>query len=365
VTRTRDLSAKTSNYERKLVMRRLTVTAVALALLSVPAALAASATGSPPTASADQARSVTNGRLAFLANTAEQRQLFTIKPDGSDLTQLTHVSGGSIDYGDAWAPDGSSLLYVVSATRDVIYRIASDGSGARKLSPPCTDQCLGDDYPDYNHTGTKIAFERTYGPIKNNSASGGSGIYTMNSDGTGLRQLTQRSESHPSEDHKATWSPDGNHLAFARLNDTAQPKGLAAIFVVDANGGDPHRLTPWPLIAGDPKWSPDGTRILFNSYDQSAGEPPIPGKGANLYTIRADGTDLKQLTHYTGGRLQAFADDWSPDGKQIVFHLTGDAPNGTHVDQLFAMSANGTDVRQLTHLNPAADPELAVWGTAN
>ena len=178
-------------------MRRLTVAAAVLALLSVPAALAASATGSSPaTSAARQARSVTNGRLAFLANAAGQRQLFTIKPDGTGLDQITHVSvlhrlrrrlgAGRV-----------SLLYVATGTHDVIYRIASDGSGATTLSPPCKDQCLGDDYPDYNHTGTKIAFERAYGPIKNETATGGIGIYTMNSDGTGLRQLTQRSKATP------------------------------------------------------------------------------------------------------------------------------------------------------------------------
>jgi Tol biopolymer transport system component len=40
---------------------------------------------------------------------------------------------------------------------------------------------------------------------------------------------------------------------------------------------------------------------------------------SNLFTMRANGTDRVQLTHYTGGFLQAYLGDWSPDGTQIVF----------------------------------------------
>ena len=75
-------------------------------------------------------------------------------------------------------------------------------------------------------------------------------------------------------------------------------------------------------------------------------------------------TGLRQLTHYTGGKLQAYADDWSPDGTQIVFHLAGVQPNGKRINQLFVMNANGTGVHQLTHMSESANPRGAAWGTA-
>lgn len=46
--------------------------------------------------------------------------------------------------------------------------------------------------------------------------------------------------------------------------------------------------------------------------------------------MRADGTHRVALTHYAGGTLQAFADGWSPNGKQVVFHRM--AYSGSHTE---------------------------------
>ena len=146
---------------------------------------------------------VTNGRIAFVAETGGRAQLFTISPDGTGLTQVTHEGTAYVEYGTTWSPDGTSLLFVVSGDRDVIYKSAPDGTGAAPLSPACTAKCLGDDYPAYSHSGQKIAFERAYGPVVNNAAQGGCGIFTMYSDGTGLTHLTQKRAPFTSEDHKA------------------------------------------------------------------------------------------------------------------------------------------------------------------
>ena len=79
------------------------------------------------------------------------------------------------------------------------------------------------------------------------------------------------------------------------------------------SGAQLRRITPRSLDASNPRWSGDGTRILFNDVAE-----PASGKDANIYTVRPDGTGLTKLTHYTGGTAQAFVDDWSPDGTKIV-----------------------------------------------
>jgi Tol biopolymer transport system component len=109
------------------------------------------------------------------------------------------------------------------------------------------------------------------------------------------------------------------------------------------------------MDASNPRWSRDGTRIAFNDYAEDVWK-----KSANVYTIRPDGTSLRKVTHYTGGKKRAFVNDWSPDGRQIVYHLIGDA-----VNDLYVVNTDGTNTHALTHLGPKANPRHSTWGTAH
>jgi Tol biopolymer transport system component len=101
-----------------------------------------------------------------------------------------------------------------------------------------------------------------------------------------------------------------------------------AIVRADGSEGDtPRVLTDPSFFAGYPDWSPEGDRIVFNTYDLSYFQTTT--KAANLYTIHPDGTGLTQITHFGERDTRATQPGWSPDGKQIVF---------THVD---SSSASG------------------------
>jgi TolB protein len=299
-----------------------------------------------------------NGEIAFSTKVRGRSQVFTVEPDGTRLRQVTHSAGGAGQFGLAWSPDGKRLLFTVTGARgkDALVRAGADGTGATSISPPCTGRCLGDDAPSYSPDGRKIAFERAFGPIVNGNASL-SAIFTMNADGTHLTQLTQKTTPTTTEDHQPRWSPDGTKIAFARVNDTAAPAHESAIEVMDADGRDVRRLTPFALDAGDPRWSPDGTRLLFNTY-----EKPTRGKSANLYTMRPDGTHRVALTHYSGGDLQAFADDWSPDGKRIVFRRLVFSGTDTEVGGYYVVDSRGGHLRRLTSKR-VTDDALAAWGS--
>jgi TolB protein len=106
---------------------------------------------------------------------------------------------------------------------------------------------------------------------------------------------------------------------------------------VNVDGTGLRRLTPWRLDAGDhPDWSPDGRRLVFRS-------PADEFDGSNLWTVRADGTGLKQLTHF-GPAVQTLSASFAPDGKWIVISRTG---RGGPPD-LFAIRADGTGLRPIT-----------------
>jgi TolB protein len=179
----------------------------------------------------------------------------------------------------------------------------------------------------------------------------------MNADGSGVRQVTQLEPGSGTEDHAPAWSPDGRRIAFMRANNTARPENASAIYTVEADGSNERllrRMPPeWPG-AGAPDWSPDGSRILFQTYCYfgNCGQAPT---GAQLFTIDPNGGQLRQLTHLPGN---SYNGAWSPDGKKIVFARNqAVGPEG----DVHTMNADGTRVRRVTH-TPELDAHAPDWG---
>jgi Tol biopolymer transport system component len=113
-----------------------------------------------------------------------------------------------------------------------------------------------------------------------------------------------------------TVSPDGTRLAYfavtrARLAEDAPPPPQR-IHVANVDGTAARAVTPRGVLALDPDWSPDGTRIVYT-------EARVVGDGADnrLMIVNADGTGRRALTQY-GGRNE-INPKWTPDGQTIVF----------------------------------------------
>ena len=78
------------------------------------------------------------------------------------------------------------------------------------------------------------------------------------------------------------WSPDGTRIAFESFRE-----GNGDIYVMNADGSGLTRLTSDPALDSSPSWSPDGTRIAFESSREG---------NINIYVIDADGSNLARLT---------------------------------------------------------------------
>src|SRR5437868_4117848 len=129
------------------------------------------------------------------------------------------------------------------------------------------------------------------------------------------------------------------------------------------DGAQRHRITPSGIDVGDPDWSPDGKRIVF----QSPADPGDDQHPQQVYTIHPDGTHLVQITHYaatSGLTIGTFGSRWSPDGQKVVFahrdSTTTLGPDGVPHADLFVMNPDGTDVMQIT-FTPDKDNAPA-WG---
>jgi Tol biopolymer transport system component/imidazolonepropionase-like amidohydrolase len=102
---------------------------------------------------------------------------------------------------------------------------------------------------------------------------------------------------------KGTWisldvSPDGRTIVFDLLGD---------IYTIPSAGGKATRLTSGFPLDVQPRFSPDGKRIVFVS-DRSGGE--------NIYHMAADGSDVRQISR--GNHMMYVSPEWTPDGKYIV-----------------------------------------------
>lgn len=156
------------------------------------------------------------------------------------------------------------------------------------------------------------------------------------------------------------WSPDGERMVISLEHYEGADSDLidgSVIGVIDADDPSvPLRvLTDPSMFASYPDWSPDGERIVFTTYDlgfRDSGNYADRMPASNLYTITPDGSDLRQLTHYEPGDRPirngtasgdlASQPTWTPDGERIIFvNVTGYGWPGWG---MATVAADGTDL---------------------
>lgn len=295
----------------------------------------------------------THHRIVFQANVGGLNQLFTIEPDGTGLKQITHLAmkRSSVPGVEQphWSPDGKLILFdsdyaPTSEHVNSLFTVKPNGSGLKRV-PLVTGLFNGE--PTWSPDGKNIAytFDATNTPAHQQ------GVEIAQADGAFPYALTRVEHAYQLQG-RPSWSPSGNWIAFTE----SDGQGQSQIMKVRDVGGALIPLTPFDLNANNAKWSRDGTRLLFNSHNDKK-----PGVSANVYVVDADGKNLTQLTHNTGGNLDAYADSWSPDGTEIVYHLRGTRPDGSAVNQLFIDAVAGGATRQLTHLPLDMNPGYADW----
>jgi Tol biopolymer transport system component len=201
--------------------------------------------------------------------------IFTAKPDGSDLKQLTNTPGY-----DAETTISKSGKLVFTSMRDGdldIYTMDADGKNVRRL----TNELGYDGGPFWSYDGKQIVY-RAHHPqsakdksdyldlLKQNLIRPSTlEIWVMNADGSNKRQVTNNGKAN----FAPYFLPDGKRIIFA--SNVADAKGRDFdLYVINVDGTGLERITYNDTFDGFPMFSPDGRRLVFasNRNAQSRGD---------------------------------------------------------------------------------------------
>lgn len=217
----------------------------------------------------------------------------------------------------------NTIVFVSDRTGDdELYLMRGNGDNVQLLATtpgPKTDPVISPD-------GKKIVF--TLGTVEASSASP---LWSVNSDGTGLTQLT----TDGAIDYRPTWSADASQIAFVSTRDAN-----AEIYVMNADGSGQVNITNNAANDNSPAWSPSGSTILFSSDRDAAA-------GTAIYSMTPVGGSVTPL-------VSGFNPEWSPSGTRFLF---------LRASQIWiSESASASSVRQVTadtffHLTPGWSPD--------
>jgi Tol biopolymer transport system component len=217
---------------------------------------------------ADPAWSPTGSKIAFarFSSNESNEEIFVMNADGSGVIRLTNNL--ATNRSPAWSPDGSKIAFVTNRVdHDEIFVMKANGAGVTQLThnlpvEGCSSCLKREESPSWSPDGTKIAFLHPY------SLNGGLVIYVMNANGTGVTRLFTRFDFiRPIFLARVSWEPiTGKIIAFdAQQAPISLGPRTYDIWVVNSTGGTASKRTNNPANDRYPAWSPDGTKIAFES----------------------------------------------------------------------------------------------------
>jgi Tol biopolymer transport system component len=187
------------------------------------------------------------------------------------------------------------------------------------------------------------------------NANGTSNIWVANSNGTGVVPLTRFTIANASS---PAWSPNGSKIAF---NSTGTLNGADTAFfpniwAMNADGAGAAPVTRSNAVFSEhPSFSPDGARLAFLSNRALDGSDTATG-GSNLWIANVDGSGAIPLTRYSALNVgSTFGGIWSPDGRKLAFESTAaldgsDAFNMNSTKNLWVAKTDGSGAVPLTRL---------------
>lgn len=262
-------------------------------------------------------------RIAYTAEgTPKGSQIFVRHMDAEGaVTQITHVeeAPGAL----AWSPDGTSIAFTSDVVKKNVWTIAMPKSpdGAKWTEAPRIVERL--DYRQDREGFVDDAYRH---------------LFVVPATGGTPRQLTTGEWNHTG----AEWTPDGQRVLFTsnRVPDADYQWRESNIYAVTVKTGEIAQLTTRRGPDGNPKVSPDGTRVAYTGYDFTK-DTWIDSK---LYVMNIDGSNPRLVSGAWDRSPQDVA--WKADGSALYFTAQDQGAQHLHVLPLSGPGA-GT-VRTLT-----------------
>ena len=185
--------------------------------------------------------------------------------------------------------------------RGEIFVVGLDGRGRQNLTRTAALESEIALSPD----GHRIAYRR--------SERQQFQIWVMNDDGSGQRRVTSGGDW----EFGPQWSPDGRRLAYMVWDDSGctpeSGSGCAVpdVWTVDADGSGQRKVLD---NAFQPRWSPDGSKLLFQRYEANSDLATM-----GVYLAQSDGTGVRQLVRATLWGSPRAPPAWSPTGRTILY----------------------------------------------
>jgi Tol biopolymer transport system component len=212
-------------------------------------------------------------------------------------------------------------------TQGAIFTIRPDGTGERRVTHSPRSKLTTE--PDWSPGGHWIVYD-----VWSLGDSNASRILKIHPNGTGRTDIDGSCTAPCLTDAFPQWSPSGSRIVFQRgLGPAGGKIKVYAIFTMRADGTDVRQITQLgadptvkqPIEDLTPTWSPDGKRLAFNRTKLSTGHTAV-------FTIGLDGSGLRRITPW---KRDAGQPDWSPDGRWLAFYMNAQQdvalvhPNGT------------------------------------
>jgi len=272
-----------------------------------------------------------DGNIVYTRTISGGTDIFFYGTPAADGLNLTNLGSGKNEQ-PALSPDNTKIAFVSrrDANRGEIYVMNISGANMIRL----TNNTSWDIHPSWSPDGTKLAFV--------SDRDGQRNIYIMSSvDGSNVTRLTTNDRN----DDSPSWSPDGKEIVFSSELGSSLQTPVPRLYKIKVDGSGQVMISK---TVNEHEIEPSWSSMNVIAYTRSS-----DADGAQIYTMKPDGSQVTKLTDGKGG----WHPNWSDIGDKIAF-----VSDRTATLRVFTMMSDGTKIQQLiTSANMEFEPD---WGTS-